>query len=84
MSLLNSPAQTSNPVYGSQQMQFGVNTEVIFLKSAEVKFWGKHLWAREYFAMSSGNVTDEVITEYIKNQDEIEKRAKNDNFTAGF
>ena len=33
------------------------------------KFWGRHLWARGYFAASSGNVTDEVIMEYIKSQD---------------
>ena len=32
-------------------------------------FWGRHLWARGYFAASSGNVTDEVILEYIRNQD---------------
>ena len=35
-------------------------------------FWGKHLWARGYFVASSGNVTDEVIAEYIEHQDEIE------------
>ena len=32
-------------------------------------FWGRHLWARGYFACSSGNVTDEVIAEYIRTQD---------------
>jgi len=32
-------------------------------------FWGRHLWARGYFAASSGNVTDEVIMEYIRLQD---------------
>ena len=32
------------------------------------KFWGRHLWARGYFCVSSGNVTDEVIKEYIANQ----------------
>ena len=32
------------------------------------KFWGRHLWARGYFCVSSGNVTDEVIKEYIENQ----------------
>ena len=31
-------------------------------------FWGRHLWARGYFCCSSGNVTDEVIAEYIANQ----------------
>ena len=32
------------------------------------KFWGRHLWARGYFCSSSGNVTDEVIKQYIENQ----------------
>ena len=31
-------------------------------------FWGRHLWARGYFVASSGNVTDEVIAEYIRLQ----------------
>ena len=31
-------------------------------------FWGRHLWARGYFCCSSGNVTDEVIAEYIAKQ----------------
>jgi len=31
-------------------------------------FWGRHLWARGYFCCSSGNVTDEVIKEYIAGQ----------------
>ena len=34
--------------------------------------WGRHLWARGFFAASSGNVTDEVILEYIRTQD-VEK-----------
>jgi putative transposase len=39
------------------------------------EFWGRHLWARGYFAASSGNVTDEVILQYIATQD-IEGRAR--------
>jgi putative transposase len=31
-------------------------------------FWGRHMWARGYFAASSGNVTDEVIIKYIEQQ----------------
>ena len=31
-------------------------------------FWGRHVWARGYFCCSSGNVTDEVIEEYIEHQ----------------
>jgi hypothetical protein len=32
------------------------------------KFRGRHLWARGYFCVSSGNVTDEVIKQYIAEQ----------------
>jgi len=43
-------------------------------------FWGQHFWARGYFAVSSGTITDEMIMDYIKNQDEdVEKRG--DEFT---
>ena len=31
--------------------------------------WGRHLWARGFFVASSGNVTDEVIMEYIRTQE---------------
>jgi putative transposase len=51
-------------------------------KDLNKQFWGQHLWARGYFAASSGNVTDEVIIEYIKHQD-VEERQKADNFTLG-
>jgi len=49
-------------------------------KELNKQFWGRHLWARGYFVASSGNVTDEVIAEYIKNQD-IAENMKTDNFT---
>jgi putative transposase len=32
------------------------------------RYWGQHLWARGYWVASSGNVTDEVWKDYIKNQ----------------
>jgi len=32
-------------------------------------FLGKHLWTRGYMAVSSGNITDEMIKEYIDQQD---------------
>lgn len=32
------------------------------------QFWGRHLWARGYFVASSGNVTDEIIAQYIESQ----------------
>src|SRR5271165_3328442 len=33
------------------------------------QFWGRHLWARGYFVASSGNVTDEIIKQYIESQE---------------
>ncbi len=30
--------------------------------------WGRHLQARGFFVVSSGNITDEMIIEYIKSQ----------------
>jgi len=32
------------------------------------QYWGRHLWARGYFAVSTGNVTDEIIKQYIESQ----------------
>ena len=49
-------------------------------ETLQQQFWGRHLWARCYFVASSGNVTDEVILEYIKNQD---KEGTDDNFQIG-
>lgn len=44
------------------------------------EFWGQHLWARGYFVASSGNVTDEVVIQYIQHQDVAENQ-RSDNFT---
>ena len=41
-------------------------------KQVSKMFWGRHLWGRGYFVATSGNITDEVIMEYIKKQDENE------------
>jgi putative transposase len=43
-------------------------------------FWGRHLWARGYFAVSCGYVTDEVIMQYIALQNP-EDRAHYGDFT---
>jgi putative transposase len=32
-------------------------------------FWGRHFWARGYLAVSSGNITDELIQQYIESQE---------------
>ena len=34
------------------------------------QYWGRHLWARGYFAVTSGTITDEMmINEYINEQE---------------
>jgi len=38
-------------------------------KDMQKMFWGRHFWARGYFVASSGNITDEVIMEYIEKQE---------------
>lgn len=35
------------------------------------QYWGQHLWARGYFAVSTGNVTDEIIRQYIESHKDI-------------
>ena len=43
------------------------------------QFWARHIWARGYFVATSGNVTDEVIQEYIRLQGQ-ERRSDDENF----
>ena len=38
--------------------------------SLRKQYWGQRMWARGYFACSTGNVTDEMIKEYIHNHSE--------------
>lgn len=49
----------------------GRSSRKLMMEFRELKreFWGRHLWARGYFVCTTGNVTDEVIKEYIENQE---------------
>jgi putative transposase len=49
-------------------------------KHIQKAFWGRHVWARGYFVASSGNVTDEVIREYIRLQETDEPADGGANF----
>lgn len=44
------------------------------------RYWGRHLWARGYFAVSTGNVTDEIIRQYIESHDD-KPNGEGDNFS---
>jgi putative transposase len=51
------------------------------------KYWGRHFWGRGYFSTTSGNITDEIINEYINNHSSyanFEKKFKNINFEGIF
>ena len=37
------------------------------------KYWGRHFWARGFFSSTSGNITDEMINEYINQHSEAHK-----------
>jgi putative transposase len=57
----------------SQIMQWlkGTSSRVLLQEFPHLrkKFWGRHFWARGYLAASSGTITDEMIKEYIDEQE---------------
>ena len=44
-------------------------------------YWGRHLWARGYFAASTGNVTDAIIAEYIEKQGQQDQEIGTEDFS---
>ena len=57
----------------SQLMQWlkGISSRILLSEFPHLRkqFWGRHLWARGYLAVSSGNITDEMIQKYIEEQE---------------
>ena len=51
-----------------------IQEEFVELKK---RYWGRHFWGIGYGAFSSGNITDEIIKEYI---DKHDKSKEKDNF----
>ena len=60
----------------------GKSSRILLAEFPHLKkqFWGRHFWARGYFAVSSGNITDEMIQQYIDEQ-EGESIADDSRFT---
>lgn len=44
------------------------------------RYWGKHLWAIGYFVRTTGNVTEQMIKEYIERHQEHSKEEKYGDF----
>ena len=59
-----SPSRVMNAIKGRSS-----NRLMRDFRTLNRTFWGRHLWARGYFAATSGNVTDDVIARYIAEQD---------------
>ena len=60
--------------YVSQMVQWlkGISSRVLLQEFPHLKkkFWGRHFWAPEdTWAVSSGTITDEMIREYIEEQE---------------
>ena len=49
----------------------GISSRVLFQEFPHLRkrLWGRHFWARGYLAVSSGTITDEMIKEYIEEQE---------------
>jgi len=60
----------------------GVSSRKLLQEYGELskRYWGRHLWARGYFAVTTGNVTDEIIRTYIESHDD-KPNGQDDNFS---
>ena len=49
----------------------GISSRILLSEFPHLRrqFWGRHLWARGYLAVRSGNITDEMIQQYIDEQE---------------
>ncbi len=59
------------------QMAKGRTSKYIQIEFPHLRkqYWGRHFWARGYFSATSGNITDDVINQYINNHSEAHKTA---------
>ena len=57
----------------SQMVQWlkGISSRMLLQEFPHLRkqFWGRHVWARGYLAVSSGRITDEMVQQYIEEQE---------------
>ena len=57
----------------SQMVQWlkGISSRMLLQEFPHLRkqFWGRHVWARGYLAVSSGRITDEMVRQYIEEQE---------------
>lgn len=78
--LVSMPPQVSVSMSVSTLMQW-VKGKTSYKRQRELEalrrqYWGQRMWARGYFACTTGNVTDEVIAQYIASHTEQTTRSK--------
>ena len=58
----------STPISHLVQQLKGKTSRLLQFKFPELgkKYWGQHLWARGYFAVSVGTVTESALRDYIE------------------
>jgi putative transposase len=49
----------------------GISSRILLQEFAHLRrlFWGRHFWDRGYLAVSTGNLTDEMVQAYIAEQE---------------
>ncbi len=62
------PHQDISPML---QWLTGISSRILLQACAHPRklCWGRHLWARGYLAVSSGTITDQMVTQYIAEQE---------------
>lgn len=45
------------------------------------RYWGRHFWCRGFYSTTSGNITDEIINEYINNHIDANKPDNEENIS---
>jgi len=57
----------------SKMVQYlkGISSRILFQEFPNIRkqLWGRHFWARGYFVVSSGTINDEMIQQYIDEQE---------------
>lgn len=49
----------------------GISSRILLQEFTHLRkqFWGWHLWVRGYLAVSTGNLTDAMVRDYIEQQE---------------
>lgn len=51
--------------------------ELLSFEHLKKRYWGQHMWAKGYFAVTVGNLNEQQVQKYIEEQEMHHKR---DNF----